>query len=141
MAAQTHQLPPAASIGMAIGADIAKADPAMICTRGMGAEMARGIDVAVATSGEPHARWRRTGRLRVRPDVLLTQRAIRPESETRKWFGIALGPRRFWPCWSALAAPTNLLEQENEKKEENANEWREIQVESHDQPSLRWSMD
>jgi hypothetical protein len=58
LAAQTHQLAPPPTIGMAIGAEIPPTHPAMIRTGGMGAEMPSGIDVPAAASGEGQAGWR-----------------------------------------------------------------------------------
>src|SRR5215813_6941440 len=52
----TQQLPPGATIGMAIGAEIAPADPAPIRTVGIGAEMVRGVDLTVASSRHDEAR-------------------------------------------------------------------------------------
>jgi hypothetical protein len=116
------------------GADIAEAHPAVIRTGGMWAKVAGAIDLAATPSGEGHARWRCAGYRRLRPDVLLTQLALRPTNETCKRFGTARGPGQFRLYWSALSVTANPLEQENEKHEENAGERREIQVESHHQP-------
>ena len=66
--------------------------------------------------------------------MLLTQLALGLASETGKRFGYALEPGRFRCGWSGLATPPKLMEQENEKNEENTGERRAIQVESHDQP-------
>src|SRR5882724_4584380 len=55
LAAKTHQLAPASAAGMAIGADIAPAHPAVVRTGGMGAEVAAGIDVSATASSERHA--------------------------------------------------------------------------------------
>src|SRR5215813_6565298 len=54
LATETHQLAPASAARMAIGADIPPAHPAMVRTGGMGAEVARGVDVPAAASGERH---------------------------------------------------------------------------------------
>jgi hypothetical protein len=62
LAAETHQLAPAATIGMTVGADIAQAYPAMVQTGGMGAEVAAGIDLSGTALGEDHAGWRCVGR-------------------------------------------------------------------------------
>jgi hypothetical protein len=120
-------------MGMTVGADIPEADPAVIRTCGMRAEMAGGIDLAATTSGQEHTRWRRTGRLWLQPDLLLIQRAIGLASETCKRFGFALEPERLRRGWRGLAAPPKRTEQENEKHEEHTSEQREIKVESHDQ--------
>jgi hypothetical protein len=62
LAAETHQLPPAATIGMTVGADIAEADPAVVRTGGMRTEVATGIDLSATALGEEHAGWRCVGR-------------------------------------------------------------------------------
>jgi len=61
LAAETHQLAPPSAVGMAVGADIPPAHPAVIRTGGLRAEMPGGIDVPAAASGEKQARWRRIG--------------------------------------------------------------------------------
>jgi hypothetical protein len=71
-ATETYQLSPPSSIGVAIGADITPADPAVIRTGGMRAEMAGGLNLAATTSDQEHPGWRRTGYSRVRPALLLT---------------------------------------------------------------------
>jgi transposase len=48
----------ASAIGMAVGADMPPAHPAVVRTGGMGAEVARGVDVATAASSTEHAGWR-----------------------------------------------------------------------------------
>ena len=55
VAAQTHELSPTAPMRMAIGADIPPADLAVIRTRGMGAKVAGGIDLAATSADERHA--------------------------------------------------------------------------------------
>jgi hypothetical protein len=57
LAAQTHQLAPPPAVGMAVGADIPPAHPAVIRTRGLGAEVAGGIDVSATASGADHTGW------------------------------------------------------------------------------------
>jgi hypothetical protein len=118
---------------MAIGADIPAADPAMIRTRGMGAKVAAGIDLAATPSGHDHPGWRRAGYLRVRPDLLLTRLTIGLAREAGIRLRLPLASQRLQPCWSALAATPKPLEQENEKNEENTGERIDSQVESHDQ--------
>jgi len=132
-AAQTKELSPSAATGMAIGADIAEADPAVIRTGRMWAKVARSIDVTATASGHDHTGWRRTGCLWVRPALLLTQRAIGLARATYKRFGAALEPGQFRRGWRGLAAPQKLMEQENEKNEEPTGEQLESQVGWHDQ--------
>ena len=100
----------------------------------MWAKVASGIDVAATASGDDHTGWRRTGCLRLKPALLLTQLAIGFASETGKRFGFALEPGRFWRGWRGLAAPPKLMEQENEKNEEPTGERIDSQVGWHDQP-------
>jgi hypothetical protein len=61
LAAQTHQLAPASAVGMAVGTDIPPAHPAVVRTGGLGTEVARGIDLPAAASGEEHTGWRGVG--------------------------------------------------------------------------------
>ena len=133
-AAQTQELSPAASIGVAGGADVPEADPAVIRTGSMRAKVAGGIDLAATASGHEHMGWRCAGELRLRPDLLLTRLTIGLAREAGKRFEFTLAFRRFRPCWSALAALPKPTKQECQKNEENTGERRESQVESHDQP-------
>jgi hypothetical protein len=57
---------------MAVGADIAQAEPAMIGAIGIGTEMPRRIDGAFAATGEGDDRWRCPGGLGMRVDTVLT---------------------------------------------------------------------
>src|SRR5262249_42406062 len=54
----TQELPPGTPIGMAIGAEIAPADPAAIGTVGVRAEVHRGVDLAAAPPHRLYAGWR-----------------------------------------------------------------------------------
>ena len=54
----TQQLPPGTAIGMAIGPEIAPADPAAIGTVRVRAEVCRGVDLASAPSRWHDAWWR-----------------------------------------------------------------------------------
>jgi hypothetical protein len=72
LAAQAVELAPAAPIRMAIGANIAPVDLAMVRTRGMRAEVAGGLNVAATSSGEVHAGRQRAGYLHMRLLSLLT---------------------------------------------------------------------
>ena len=54
----TQQLPPGTAIGMAIGAEIAPADPAPIGTVRVRAEVRRGIDLAAAPPRGHDTWWR-----------------------------------------------------------------------------------
>src|SRR5262245_12853430 len=91
MTGQTHELAPASAIRMTVGADIPEADPTVIRTCGMRAEMAGGVDLAATTTGQEHPGWRCSGRVRVRPTLLRTQLAIGLASEARKWLRCSLG--------------------------------------------------
>src|SRR5712691_8740294 len=66
MTDHTQQLPPGTAIGMAIGAEIAPADPAVIGTVRVGTEMGGGVDRTTAPSRGHDARWRGAGGLRVK---------------------------------------------------------------------------
>ena len=54
---ETEQLAPVTTIGMAVGAEIAPADPAAIGTVRIGAEMVRGVDLTAASARQDEARW------------------------------------------------------------------------------------
>jgi hypothetical protein len=111
-AAQTHELSPATSSGMTVGAAITEADPAVIRTSSMRAKMAGGIDLAVMASGQDHTRWRRAGYLRLRLDLLLTRLTIGLTSEACKWLGFTRWSGRFAHRWSGFAAASKPIEQE-----------------------------
>jgi hypothetical protein len=91
MAAETHELAPRSTVGMAIGADIAKADPAVIRTRGMRAKMTGCIDLTAAASSEHQAWWRCAWSLWLSVHALIAELALRLASIARKRFGFALG--------------------------------------------------
>ena len=95
----TQQLPPGTTIGMAIGAEIAPADPAPIGTVRVRAEMGGGVDLAAAPSRRHDARWRSCGGLRARGGGVLTGVAGRLCGEARKGFGLT-APRAPW--WRGL---------------------------------------
>jgi hypothetical protein len=61
LATETPQLTSVSAVWMAVGAAIAPADPAVVRAGGMGAEVACGIDIPAAASGEDHIGWRRVG--------------------------------------------------------------------------------
>jgi hypothetical protein len=134
VAAQTHELSPAAAIGMTIGANIAKADPAVIRTSDIRAEVAGGLDLAPTAASERHPRWRRARRRRVRCGFPSTQVACGLAGETRERFGFTRWPGRLRRCWSGLAAAPESTAAENEENEDNKRERIENQVGSHDQP-------
>jgi hypothetical protein len=72
LARYTLKLPPGLTTGMAVGADIAQAEPAAIGTIRIGTEMPRRIDGALAASVEEDQwRWRAWG-FRTRIDAVLT---------------------------------------------------------------------
>src|SRR5262249_14887876 len=95
--AATHdsqQLSPGTAIGMAIGAEIAPADPAAIGTVGVRAEMGGRVDVAAASPRGHDTRGRSRGGLWARVGGVLTGVAVRLGGEARKGCGLtlALGP-------------------------------------------------
>src|SRR5215471_1121080 len=79
---------------MAIGAEIAPADPAPIGTVRIGAEMACGVDLAASPPCGHDARGRGCGCLWARGTAVLTGIAMRLGGEARKGGGLtaALGP-------------------------------------------------
>jgi hypothetical protein len=132
-AAQAHELAPAAPIRMAVGADIPQADPAVIGTGGMRAEVPGRIDHTTTAAEESHPWWRDARRLRVRRSFPLTQCAHGLARETCEWFGVALWPGRFRrrACFLARSPPPP--GQESQQEEENTRNERDSQVASHDQ--------
>jgi hypothetical protein len=134
VAAQTHELAPAASGGMTVGADITEADPAVIRTGGMRAKMAGSIDLAATASGQVHTGWRRAGYVRLRPDWLRTRLTIGLASEAYKRLGFTRWSGRFAHRWRGVAAVPKPTEQETQEDEENTCERVETQVRWHDQP-------
>src|SRR5688572_19942410 len=83
----TLQLPPGLAAGMAIRADVAPSEPAVIGAIRIGTEVSVSIDGAPAASrkGE-HGRWR-PWRLRVHISSMLTGLAERFVDQSRKGFG------------------------------------------------------
>src|SRR5712691_5204766 len=68
---------------MAIGAEIAPADPSPIGTVRVRAEMGGGVDLASSPPRGHDARWRGAGGLRVEVAGVLTGVAVRRRSEAR----------------------------------------------------------
>jgi len=91
MTDHTQELSPGTPIGMAIGAEIAPANPASIGTIWVRAEVHRGIDVAAAPPREHEARGRSCGGVRVGGGGMRTDVAVRFCGEAHKGFGL-LGP-------------------------------------------------
>jgi len=120
---------------MAIGADIARADPAVIRTRGMRAKMTGRIDLTAAASGEPHARWRCAWSLWLSVHAWIAELALWLASIARKRFGVALGSGWFRRHWGGLAHTPKATKQDQQQDEENTRNEIESQVGSHDQPS------
>src|SRR4029450_13034058 len=85
----TPQLPPGTTIGMAIGAEMAPADPAPRGTVRVRAEVHRGVDLAAAPPGGEDGGWRRCGGWRAGGGGGLTGVAVRLLGESRKRFGLA----------------------------------------------------
>jgi hypothetical protein len=79
---------------MAIGAEIAPADPAPIGTVRVGAKVHRSVDLAAAPPCGHDAGWRRCGGLWARGGAVLTGVAVRLGDEARKGLRLtlALGP-------------------------------------------------
>src|SRR5262249_33153958 len=91
------QLPPGTAIGMAIGAEIAPADPAAIGTVGVRAEVRRGVDLAAAPPRRHEARRRSRGGVRAGMGGGLTGVGVRLGGEARKGCGLTVA---FWPWWA-----------------------------------------
>src|SRR5215468_6774429 len=89
----TQQLPPGTATGMAIGPEIAPADPAPIGTVWVRAEMRGGVHLAAAPPCGHNARWRGAGCLWTEVAGMLTGVAMRLGGEARK--GAAL-TRTLW---------------------------------------------
>src|SRR2546425_11358797 len=85
----TQQLPPGTTIGMAIGAEIAPADPAPRGTVRVRAEVPRGVDLAAAPPRGHEAWWRSCGGLQAGGGGVLTGVAVRLLGASRKRCGLA----------------------------------------------------
>ena len=95
VAAQTQELAPAPAIGMAVGAEVPEANPTVIHTGSMGAEVVRGINLAVTPSSQHHTGWRCAEGLRISSGSLLAGLAIGFAGKTRKQFGLTRSSGRF----------------------------------------------
>src|SRR5262245_31455346 len=96
VAGGTLELAPGATIGMAIGPQIAPPGPAAIATARMGTKVQRGIDGTRTSVGRGHrVGWRRRRRVRMR-GFLRTQGTMGLVRQARKRFGVvgALTARR-----------------------------------------------
>jgi len=93
----TQQLPPGTATGMAIGAEIAPADPTPIGTVRVRAEMGGGVDLAAAPPRRHAAGWRCCRGLRAGSGGGLTGVAVWLVDEAFKGLGrtVALWP---WGC-------------------------------------------
>jgi hypothetical protein len=88
VARDTLQLPPGLTAGMAISAEIAAAEPALVGAIGIGTEVRSGVDGAPASSGAGDD-WRgRAGCLGVCLSALLTGLTQRFVDESRKGGGL-----------------------------------------------------
>src|SRR5207249_514135 len=92
----TQQLPPGTATGMAIGAEIAPADPAARGTVRVRAEVHRGVDLAAAPPRGHGAWWRRCGGLRAGVTGVLTGVAVRLTGEACKGFRRAAALAPWW---------------------------------------------
>ena len=77
LASDTLKLAPGLTAGMAIGADVATVEPALVGTSRFGTEVRLGVDGSLAASGKGENRWWRAGRLGRRIGALLTGLAQR----------------------------------------------------------------
>src|SRR5262249_6686842 len=95
----TEQLAPGTTIGMAVGAEIAPADPAAIGTIRVRAEVHRGVELAAAPPRGDHARGRSGGGLWARVSGVLTGVTVRFGGEACKRFGGTVALWRWgWEC-------------------------------------------
>src|SRR5262249_6424783 len=72
IAAGAVPLPPGATTGMAMGPEVAQAEPAAIATVGSRTELLGGVDLTPASSCRGQQRWRGAGRLTARRDARFT---------------------------------------------------------------------
>jgi hypothetical protein len=84
-----QQLPPGTATGMAIGTEIAPADPASIGTVRVRAKVHRGVNLAAAPPRGHHAGWWECGRLWARVAAVLTGVAVWLGGEACKGGGFA----------------------------------------------------
>jgi hypothetical protein len=134
LATETHQLAPAAPIGMAVRADIAPVDPAVVRTRGMRAEVTGGLDVAPTPSGEGHPGWRRARHRRVRRGPPVTQFTFGLSGEAGKGFRVAFASGRLRHRRRGLVDAPKPENKQHQEDEESIDERIKNQVESHAQP-------
>src|SRR5499426_528352 len=83
------QLTPRPTAGMAIGPEVAQAEPAAIATVGSRTELLGGVDLTPASSRRDHQRWRGAGRLTARRDALFTGVAGGLTGRADKGLGVA----------------------------------------------------
>jgi hypothetical protein len=119
---------------MTVGTDIAPADPAVIRTGDIWAEVVTGINLTAATSGESHAGWRRAGCRQVPYRALFTPLTFGLLNVTGKGFGFAFASGRLWHCGSGLVDAPKPSNQQHQHDEESTNERIKNELESHDQP-------
>src|SRR6266446_1674450 len=93
----TQQLPPGTAMGMAIGAEIAPADPSPRGTVRVRAEVRRGVDLAASPPRGHDARWRGAGGLRVEVAGVRTGVAVRLFREARKGCDLTVA-FWYWGC-------------------------------------------
>jgi hypothetical protein len=132
-----NSIAPPPTGGMAIGAAMAKADPAVVRTGGMGAEVVGGLDVATVASGECHTEGEVRGALTLRPAppcFLLTYRALGLAGEASKRPGIAYGSGRFGGCGGGLATAAKPARQNDQHNEGDAHDESIYRIGSPDRP-------
>lgn len=135
-AAQTKALAPAAAMGMAGGAHIPVADPAVLRTRGRRAAVAGGIDLTAAASGKSPGGWRGARPLQIGHVSLLTRQAIGLARASGKRLGLTRGSGRCRRRWSGWASAPESNNDKNQAHEDNTRVRRDHQVRSHHQPLL-----
>src|SRR5262249_6358491 len=141
-----EQLPPGTATRMAIGAEIAPADPAAIGTVRVGAEMRGGVDLTTAPSRHDDAWWRSCGGVQVGISGVLTGVAKRLGGMAHKGFRLAATHAARWCGWrwcrlrSDTVAWPHPLEHETQPHQSDEHQLVVNERGEHGTiPSCRWS--
>ena len=115
LARHTLQLPPGLAARMAIGAEVAAAEPTLVGTMRLGTEVSLGVNGALAASGEGDDRRWGTGCLRTDSSAGLTSLAQRFVEISREGFGLLgafalglIGLERLGRCGSGRIGPPDV---------------------------------
>ena len=126
---------PASAIGMTVGTDIPEVDPAVVRTRGMGAEVTGRIDLAATPTGECECGVA-ARRAAADETQLLAHRARTPAcayTQQMVWVHACAASVAAALALGCAATPTP-MGQENQEDEEYTGDEIERQVGSHHQP-------